>query len=331
MGKEAAVAATHDVSELEKMVNWASRMTEERAPLLAEQREKRAAAVAAGKQRPTAEELLARASGANPASSGVGQEWMRMDQRYVSEALDARAQALGLEFEHIGVTLGTVIHGADLTELTPALIDFVHATLNERKVIFFRDQAITPAQQVAFGESFGTLDGFPFGNHIDGHKSVLQIRSGPSAVPQINTWHTDVTWMTKPSNYSMMHMVEVPPAGGDTMFADSHAAYLGLSNETRAMIDGATAVHDYRGFRAQQVALGVSEETLGELEMDVPFGVTHPIVRTHPETGKQALYLHGGFMRHESFVGPDGVPYEKEASQKLVRCGFQRPFGAILY
>ena len=117
-----------------------------------------------------------------------------------------------------------------------------------------------------------------------------------------------------------MHMVELPPIEGlgDTMWSDSHAVYLSLPRRVQEKINGATTTHDYRGFRAGLRSVGISEDSIAGLEADVPFGVTHPVVRTHPETGKQALYLHGGFMRHESFVGPDGVPYEEEESKKLV-------------
>ena len=100
----------------------------------------------------------------------------------------SRAEVDGAELllEPLSPSIGTVVHGIDLKRpLTSVTVAFLRRLWLERKVIFFRDQAITPAQQVAFGESFGTLDGFPFGNHIPGHKSVLQIRSGPSAVPKL--------------------------------------------------------------------------------------------------------------------------------------------------
>ena len=122
----------------------------------------------------------------------MGLEWIRMGQRYVSEALEARAAALGCSFEHIGLTLGTVIHGIGLAEdaLPQAHVDLIRATLNERKVIFLREQHISPGEQTAFAERFGDIDGFPFAPHVPGHKSVVRIASGEQSVPQINVWHT---------------------------------------------------------------------------------------------------------------------------------------------
>ena len=177
------------VAQLEKLTDWAQRITEERIPLVekmrAEHREKKAAG-----QAPTEEDILLR-SGGN-IGSGVGLEWIRMGRRYVSEELEARAAELGCSFEHFGLTLGTCIDGIDLAEgeLSQPQIDLIRATLNERKVIALREQRISPGQQTAFAERFGDIDGFPFAPHVPGHKSVVRIAQGAAAVPAINTWHT---------------------------------------------------------------------------------------------------------------------------------------------
>ena len=177
------------VAELEKLTDWAQRITEERIPLIEKMRAERREQAAAG-EAPTEEDILRR-SGGN-IGSGVGLEWIRMGRRYVSEELEARAAELGCRFEHFGLTLGTCIHGIDLAEgeLSQPQIDLIRATLNERKVIALREQRISPGEQTAFAERFGDIDGFPFAPHVPGHKSVVRIAQGAAAVPAINTWHT---------------------------------------------------------------------------------------------------------------------------------------------
>lgn len=119
---------------------------------------------------------------------------------------------------------------------------------------------------------------------------------------------------------SILRMVEVPydandGLGGDTSFADSHCAYLGLPAKLQARLQRTSAVHDYRVFLH-----GVAEGSVADLKADIPFGVTHPLVRTHPETGKSALMLHHGFMRHGSFRDTvTGEPWGEEDSVEMMK------------
>ena len=128
---------------------------------------------------------------------GVALEWEQMGERHVSEELEARADALGASFEHVGLTLGTVIHGVELRDPGDDLIAFIRATLLERKVIFFRDQHLSEDEQVAFGRCFGELDAFPFGKPGE-NPYILEIAHGPGSPGYENGWHTDVTWMECP-------------------------------------------------------------------------------------------------------------------------------------
>ncbi|MEO0495264.1 MAG: TauD/TfdA family dioxygenase, partial [Actinomycetota bacterium] len=141
------------------------------------------------------------------AALGVRLEWERMGERPVSDALEQRAAELGVEFEHLGLTLGSILHGVDLREPTPELFAFVRAALLERKVVFFRDQHLDEAQQVAFGSGFGELDAFPFGRP-GSDPYILQIVHGPGSPGFENGWHTDVTWMEEPSLGSIAQLVE---------------------------------------------------------------------------------------------------------------------------
>ena len=110
----------------------------------------------------------------NRTGLGVALEYQNMGNQPVTDALQEKANALGATFEHLGLTLGTVIHDVDLTQLTPELIAFTRKALLERKVIFFRNQNLTEDQQVKFGQGFGELDAFPFGK--PGHNPyILQI------------------------------------------------------------------------------------------------------------------------------------------------------------
>ena len=149
---------------------------------------------------------------------GVALEYERMGDRPVSESLQSRADKYGFEFEHLGITLGTVIHGIDLRRADSTdQMRFVRDVLLERKVIFFRDQNLAEDEQVRFARCFGDLDAFPFGP-TGQNPYVLEIRHGRSHPGMENGWHTDVTWMENPSLGSIAQCIEVPPRGGATLF-----------------------------------------------------------------------------------------------------------------
>lgn len=210
---------------------------------------------------------------------GVAREYERMGNRPVSLSLQSRADDLGYSFEHLGVTLGTVIHGIDLkAELSAEQVQFVRDTLLERKVIFFRDQHLAEDEQVAFGREFGGLDAFPFGKS-GANPYILEIRHGKNRPGTENGWHTDVTWMERPSLGSIAQCVEVPPVGGDTLFSDSHAACLGLPPALRERIGNLHGVNDYRVFLMSR-GPGLPDDVIEAVKRDIPFGVSHPLVRT---------------------------------------------------
>lgn len=252
----------------------------------------------------------------NRSGLGVALEYERMGGRPVSEGLEVRANGLGVEFEHLGLTLGTVLHNLNLkNSLTDEQARFIRDCLLERKVIFFRDQHLSEDEQVAFGRLFGELDAFPFGKSGD-NPFVLEISHDRDRPGTENGWHTDVTWMERPSLGSIAQCITAPPSGGDTLFSDSHAACLGLPEGVRQRLLSLRGVHDYRLFLSGK---SLSEELIASIKAQIPFGVSHPLLRTHPETGKTALYLHGGFLRHDSlYETASGETLNKADSLALV-------------
>ncbi len=249
---------------------------------------------------------------------GVAREYEAMGERPISAELEARAAGHGITFEHVGLTLGSVLHGVDLRALpNPELVAVIRSALLERKVIFFRDQHLSEAQQTTFGRCFGDLDAFPFGKPGN-DPFILEIIHGDRSPGTENGWHTDVTWMERPSLGSIAQMITAPPYGGDTLFADSHAALLGLPADVRERIEHLDTVNDYRIFLRGRDGAPFPDDVVAALKADIPFGVTHPLVRTHPETGKQALYLHGGFMHQDHLVDRrTAEPIDAQESMRL--------------
>ena len=196
--------------------------------------------------------------------------------------------------------------------MSDSLINCIRQTLLERKVIFFRDQPLTEDQLIQFAERFGELDVFPFGR-LGSNPKVIEISHDEARPGSENGWHTDVTWMEAPSLGSIAQALIVPPIGGDTLFADSHAAFRGLPATLQKTVLPLSGVHDYRYFLSaldpiQDAAL------IEEIKASIPFGVSHPLVRQHPETGKPALYIHGGFLRHESLFNREAGEAMGEAA-----------------
>lgn len=205
--------------------------------------------------------------------------------------------------EVAGVDLARPLDAATLAALRVALLDY--------KVLFFRDQDITTEQHLDFARAFGELEVHPFAPHKPGFPEVLAITHDRESRGRENTWHSDVTWREKPSLGSILHALEVPEVGGDTLFADMGAAYAGLADEVREKIEGKVAVHDFAHFRKGLRKAGKSEAEIAAFDHAYPM-VEHPVVRTHPETGVKSLYVNAAFTKH--IVG-----FDKAESDQLLR------------
>jgi taurine dioxygenase len=198
-----------------------------------------------------------------------------------------------LTVEPLTPTIGAEVSGVDLREeLDDATVAAIRAALVRHKVVFFRDQDITRARHIAFARRFGPLEIHPATPKDQPDPEVLRIVHGPESKGAENNWHSDVTWRPEPSLGSILRAVEVPPVGGDTLFADMAAAYRGLSPALREWLPTLTAVHDIARVFAKRLG-----KTAEELHARYP-PTTHPVIRTHPETGEQAIYVNTGFTSH---------------------------------
>lgn len=218
----------------------------------------------------------------------------------------------GLSVSPLTPTIGAEIEGIDLTKpLDAETRDALRAQLLEWKVLFFRDQDMTTEQHLAFSRNFGALEVHPFAPHKPNYPEVLAITHDRDNKGKENTWHSDVTWRAEPSLGSVLRAVEVPAFGGDTLFADMYAAYDGLTDDVKARIEGKKAVHDFGHFRVAMRKRGMSEEAIEAFNIKYP-KVEHPVVRTHPETGRKGIYVNAGFTQH--IVGMD-----KDESDALLK------------
>lgn len=194
--------------------------------------------------------------------------------------------------------IGAELHGLDLG--APDIADHIpaiKAALLAHKVIFFRDQHITAGQHIEFARHFGDLEIHPATPKDQANPEILRIAHGPDSRGRENNWHSDVTWRERPSLGSILRAIEVPPVGGDTLFADMHLAFLSLSPELQRIARSLTAVHDIARVFAGR--LGQAPE---DLHAKYP-PQRHPVVRTHPETGAPTLFVNTGFTSHIEGLG----------------------------
>ena len=200
----------------------------------------------------------------------------------------------------VGATVGAEISGVDLTtDLPDAVIDELRQALLDYKVLFFRDQPLTPAQHVGFARRFGPLELHPFIPANTGQPELVRFAKSADVGGYENGWHHDVTWRTCPSMGAILHAIEVPPTGGDTLFADMYAAYEGLDPELRARADDLVAVHDYAGVFGHLVAA----DQRAAMRAEYP-PVEHPVVVRHPGTGRPLLFVNRFFVSHLVGVDP---------------------------
>jgi len=223
----------------------------------------------------------------------------------LSEQALLKATDLNFDLLHLSPTIGTEVHGIDIgADLDSETIDFLSNLLVERKVIFFRDQDISVEQHIAFGRKFGEVEIHPFTPNLEGHPEVVCLNNDRDKPPSINLWHSDVTWRQEPSLGSILRALEIPEVGGDTLFANMEDAYESLDDKTKQQIENLYAVHDNENFLTGLFKKGIAADEVQRLREQYP-PVTHPVVRTHPISGKKSLYVNTVFTRHIVDMDPD--------------------------
>jgi alpha-ketoglutarate-dependent taurine dioxygenase len=196
--------------------------------------------------------------------------------------------------QRMAATVGAEITGLDLTQnLSDEVVAELEQALWDYKVIFFRDQELDADQHVALARRFGELEIHPFIPSTEDHPELVRFAKGADVGGYENGWHHDVTWRAAPSKLAVLRAVEVPVSGGDTLFADAHAAWGGLDEETKGRIADLSAVHDFVRAFGQQVP----PERRAEMREQHPI-VEHPVVCRHPVTGKELLYVNRFFTDH---------------------------------
>ena len=198
-----------------------------------------------------------------------------------------------IQVEPLSPIIGAEILGVDISKpLGNQAFQEIHDALMTHQVIFFRDQEMTLDEHKAFGRRFGELHIHPTAKAPEGHPEIITIHADEkSKVVAGMKWHSDVSCDVEPPMGSILHIHTQPPTGGDTMFASMYAAYDALSQPIREMIGGMKAWHESRVVHRDR--FGASGKLRdGE---DVFPEALHPIVRTHPVTGRKALFVNENF------------------------------------
>jgi taurine dioxygenase len=206
-----------------------------------------------------------------------------------------------MEITKLNGALGAVIEGLHLETIDDAGFKDLTGALLDHQVVFLRDQHLSEEGQRALAHRFGTPSVFPLFAHLGG-TDVLGLLEDAADRPRrvADGWHTDITWSDQPPQVAILCALDSPPHGGDTMWADLYGAWDGLSPTMQGALDGLRVHHAQGdGFWAA-VAHVFSPEQIAELKVAFP-GAEHPLVRTHPITGRKALFVAGGFM--QSIVG----------------------------
>lgn len=223
----------------------------------------------------------------------------------------------------LSIALGAQISGIDISQpLSPEERDFIEQALLEHQVLFFRDQPIEPPQQARFAAYFGDLHIHPIYPNVPDQPEVLVLDTAVTDVRDNAVWHTDVTFLPTPALGAVLSAKLLPAFGGDTLWASGIAAYEALSAPLKSLLEGLTATHDFtRSFPLER--FGNSPEDLVRWEearrKNPP--LSHPVIRTHPVSGRRSLFVNEGFTTRINELSEG----ESEAILKLLFAHATRP------
>lgn len=199
----------------------------------------------------------------------------------------------------IAGALGAEIAGVDLSEpLDSSTVGTLRQALLDHLVIFFRDQNLASDSYLTFAKAFGDPIEYPMIKGIEGYPTITEIAKLENEKTNFGgVWHSDTTYLDTPPMGSMLYALEVPPFGGDTLFANQYLAYETLSAPLRSFLDGLTAVNT-----SAKADVSRTREDLirhaGDGAVVRDYRSEHPVVRTHPETGRRSLYVNGAHTSH---------------------------------
>jgi len=202
-----------------------------------------------------------------------------------------------MDIEPITPSIGGMVAGVDLSQpLDKPTFLAIEAGLMDRQVLIFRDQTITPEQQRDFAGRFGKLHVHPVYPRLDHVPQIMVLDTALNDLRDNALWHSDVSFAKAPPMGAMLVARKVPQTGGDTLWASATAAYDGLQDALKRLLEGLTATHDLaKSFPVER--FGTTEAALAQLEKakrDNP-PVSHPVIRVHPVTGKRAIFVNEGF------------------------------------
>lgn len=236
----------------------------------------------------------------------------------------------GLSVTPVTGLTGAELTGVDLSEpLNVATVQAVRDALATHGVIFFRDQKLTPEQYLEFGNLFGEISVSKALPTVAGHPLINELIRSPDAQPNITggVWHADQTYRDEPTYGTMLYSLQVPPYGADTAYINMQAAYEHLSDGLRETLEGLNGVHVH----ARNQKNRTPEEIAARPEVAI-----HPVVTTHPETGRKALYVSPAYTeRFEGWTEEESAPLLNFLFQHSLRpefgCRFRWQDGSIAF
>lgn len=245
---------------------------------------------------------------------------------------------VNIEVNPVAGALGAEVSGVNLAQLDDAAFEAVRDAFHKYQVLFFRDQEMTPEQHKAFGQRFGSLNIHPYVKGLDEHEEIMEIIKEPEDKLNFGGgWHSDMSFLEEPCLGSVLYAREVPPFGGDTLFANQYLAFETLSSGMQEMLDGMVAIHsaerEYSTYgHSAQKRTSMAVEQAGD---NVP-QYEHPVVRTHPETGRKALFINGAFtIKFKDMTRKESLPLIKfligHATREPLTCRFRWETNSVAF
>jgi taurine dioxygenase len=234
-----------------------------------------------------------------------------------------------MEVRRIAGALGAEVLGVDLSRDFP--VRDIRAAFLEHQVVFFRDQKLDPAQFMAFARAMGRPVPYPFVPGIEGFPEVIEVKKLEHERHNFGgIWHSDTAYLEEPPMGSMLLAREIPPYGGDTLFASQTIAYEALSQGMKRLLEGLSAVNS----SAKADVTRTREDRVKEYSRH--YEAEHPVVRTHPETGRKALYVNFGHtVRFRGVTEQESAPLLEFLFRHQVKpeftCRFQWQVGSLAF